>query len=139
VPSVGKDTDENESETVRMRRTGPTTYRLEYGQEIEPPVPVNPWRWVGISGGNVFVQWNALVEVSSLDELRVWGKQVVAKKTAIPEAYLIVWDEGSTSGVISTPFSTAFDMSKTANDATTDNQMVSFAICRPETTGPISI
>jgi len=60
-------------------------------------------------------------------------------KTAIPEAYLIVWDEGSTSGVISTPFSIVFDMSKTANDATTDSQRVSFAICKPETTGPISI
>lgn len=57
--------------------------------------------------------------------------------TAFPGAYLILWDDGSTSGVISTPFTTAFEMLKTANDATAESQRDSFAICRPETIVPV--
>jgi len=58
-------------------------------------------------------------------------------KAATPGAYLILWDEGSTSGVISTPFTTAFEMLKTANDATAESQRDSFATCMPGTIVPV--
>jgi phosphotransferase system glucose/maltose/N-acetylglucosamine-specific IIC component len=46
-------------------------------------------------------------------------------------AYLIVPVVGSTSGVISTPFSTALEMSNTASDITADIQTEASARWRP--------
>lgn len=53
-------------------------------------------------------------------------------ETAARVAYLILWDEGSNSGVISTPFSTAFEMSKTANVAAEASQRDSSPKSMPE-------
>ena len=46
--------------------------------------------------------------------------------------YLIVPDEGSTSGVISTPFSTVFEISNTASDMAADIQTDASARWRPD-------
>lgn len=46
-------------------------------------------------------------------------------------AYLMVPLEGSTSGVISTPFSTTFDTLKAANDIAADSHTEASARCKP--------
>ena len=51
----------------------------------------------------------------------------------IADTYLILFGEGSNSGVISTPFSTAFEMSKTVNDAAEVSQRDSSEKSIPET------
>lgn len=53
--------------------------------------------------------------------------------TAAHAAYLMLLDEGSNSGVISIPFSTAFEMSKTVNVAAEDSQRDSSPKSMPET------
>jgi hypothetical protein len=45
--------------------------------------------------------------------------------------HLMVPDVWSTSGVISTPFSTTLEISNTASDITVDNQTEASARCRP--------
>jgi hypothetical protein len=57
--------------------------------------------------------------------------QTKTLKTIRWATYLIVSDEGSTSGVISTPFSTTLEMLNTANDIAADIQMEASARRRP--------
>lgn len=45
-----------------------------------------------------------------------------ARQTTASATYLIVPDEGSISGVISTPFSTTLEISNTASDIAADIQ-----------------
>ena len=55
----------NKTENVRKRRNGQRTQNSPYTAKIETPEPIRQWRKVSIEDTDVYLSWDAPVEVPS--------------------------------------------------------------------------
>jgi len=78
----GRETAENETESIRTRRIGPRTQDSPNGRDIAMPKVARRWRRVSVNNGDMYVPWNAPIAIPS--RKIVFGRVKSGDKAIVP-------------------------------------------------------